>query len=319
MPIAGKLEKATLSEMWPEGKDKPLAVKGQSGPARKVTVQFNPQTLKLSFSNQNAGGNQSGGSSTQFVGQGTTKLSLELWFDVTLPRPEGAADPQGDVRNLTKDVAFFLTPQKLRDGSGIAPPGVQFQWGTFLFKGTVDSMEETLDHFSEEGKPLRAGVTLSLSKQDLTFEFNPAGAGGDANAPGAPGTGGAPAAGTQPLSMAKSGDTVQGMAAGAGVSDWKAVAIANGIENPRLMSPGALVNTSGSLSGSGAATLGLTGGTAATLGASAGVSFGASGSAAASASASAPGGISVAGSGSGSSGLSASSSLRFTGPLGPTR
>lgn len=318
MPIAGKLEKATLCEMWPEGKDKPLAVKGQSGPARKVTVQFNPQTLKLSFSNQNAGGNQSGGSSTQFVGQGTTKLSLELWFDVTLPRPEGAPDPQGDVRNLTKDVAFFMTPQKLKDGSGIAPPGVQFQWGTFLFKGTVDSMEETLDHFSEEGKPLRAGVTLSLSKQDLTFEFNPPGQGGG-DAPGAPGTGGAPAAGTQPLSMAKSGDTVQGMAAGAGVSDWKAVAIANGIENPRMMSPGALVNTSGALSGSGAATLGLTGGTAATMGASAGVSFGASASASASGSASASAGISVAGSGSGSSGLSASSSLRFTGPLGPTR
>ncbi len=305
MPIAGKLEKATLTEMWPAGQDKPLEVKGLSGPARVVKVQFNPQTLKLSFSNQNAGGNQSGGSSTQFVGQGTTKLSLELWFDVTLPRPDGGGDPQGDVRNLTREVAFFMTPQKLKDGSGIAPPGVQFQWGTFLFKGTVDSMEETLDLFSEEGRPLRAGVTLSLSKQDLAFEFGKAGGG----APAAPGAGGGPAAGPQPLSMATSGDTVQGLAAGAGVSDWKAVAIANGIENPRMMSPGALLNVSGSLSGGGAASLGLTGGTAATLGASA----------SASASATAAGGITVAGSGSGSSGLSASSSLRFTGPLGPTR
>lgn len=319
MPITGKLEKATLTEMWPGGQNKPLEVKGQNGDAKVVTVQFNPASLKLSFASLNAGGNQSGGSSTQYAGQGTTKLSLELWFDVTLPRPDGD-DPKGDVRNLTKEVVFFMTPQALKDGSGVAPPGVQFQWGTFLFKGTVDSMEETLDHFSEDGKPLRAGVTLSLSKQDLNFEFGTAGQGGGANAPAAPG-GGGPAAGTQPLSMAKSGDTVQGLAAGAGVSDWKAVAIANGIENPRMTSPGALMNLSGSLSGGGAASLGLTGGTAARMGASAGISFGggASASASVSGTASASGGITVAGSGSGSSGLSASSSLRFTGPLGPTR
>lgn len=321
MPIVGKLEKATLTEMWPAGPKKPLEIKGQYGKAKVVEVQFNPQTLKLSFSNQNAGGNQSGGSNTQFVAQGTTKLSLELWFDVTLPHPKGKEDPKGDVRKLTREVAFFMTPQPLKDGSGSAPPGVQFQWGTFLFKGTVDSMEETLDLFSEDGKPLRAGLTLSLSKQDMVFDFNDTAKKNDNTPDGGKG----PAAGTQPLSMAKSGDTVQGMAAGAGVSDWKAVAIANGIENPRQMSPGALLNVSGSLSGSGAASLGLTGGTAVKLGAAAGVSIGggaslsASASASASAAASASGAISVAGTGSGSSGLNASSSLRFTGPLGPTR
>ncbi|WP_420125864.1 peptidoglycan-binding protein [Longimicrobium sp.] len=321
MPITGKLEKATLTEMWPGGPNNALTIKGQNGPEKIVKVQFNPQTLKLSFSNQNAGGNQSGGSPTQFAGQGTTKLSLELWFDVTLPRA-GGADPEGDVRNLTKEVAYFMSPQKLKDGSGFAPPGVQFQWGTFLFKGTVDSMEETLDLFSEDGKPLRAGVTLSLSKQDLNFDFHkPDPAAAAAAAAGTPGAGGGPAAGTQPLSMAKSGDTVQGMAAAGGVSDWKAVAIANGIENPRRMSPGALLNVSGSLSGSGAASLGLTGGTAATMGAASGVSIGGgmSGSTAPSVAASASGSIRVEGSGSGSSGLSASSSLRFTGPLGPSR
>lgn len=318
MPIAGKLEKAILTEMWPSGPNKALEIKGQNGPAKVVKVQFNPQTLKVSLSNQNAGGNQSGGGSTQFVAQGTTKLSLELWFDVTLPRPDGAGDPQGDVRNLTREVAFFMTPQKLNDGSGSAPPGVQFQWGTFLFKGTVDSMEETLDLFSADGKPLRAGVTLSLSKQDVNFDFCKPGQPGCADpSAAASGAGGGAPAGTQPLSMAKGGQTVQGMAAGAGVSDWKAVAIANGIENPRLVSPGALLNVSGSISGAGAATLGLTGGTAAGLSAAGGVSIGTTAPALAPASAS--GAMRVAASGSGSSGLSASSSLRFTGPLGPTR
>ena len=139
MPKPGTLEKATLTELWP-GSDNQLAERNRDGGApKKVTVQFNPQTLKVSLSNQNAGGSQPGGSSTQFVGQGTTKLTLELWFDVTLPRPAGD-DPRGDVRNLTKEIAYFMTPQEVTRGAekGLLPPGVQFQWGTFLFKGTVE-------------------------------------------------------------------------------------------------------------------------------------------------------------------------------------
>lgn len=297
MPTPGKLEKAVLTEMWP-GSDDVLAEQNKDGGApKRVTVQFNPQTLKLSFANQNAGGDQAGGSSTQFVGKGTTKLSLELWFDVTLPLPTGTGDPQGDVRNLTKDVAFFMTPQSVtKDGkTGLLPPGLQFQWGTFLFKGTLSTMEETLELFSEDGKPLRAGVQLSLSKQDLTFEFGTAGT-----------SDGKSGAGTQPMEMARDGDTVQGAAARAGVSNWKGVAVANGIENPRMVAPGALLNVTGGASASGAASLGLTGGAA----------LSATG---ASATAAAAGAITVAGSGSGSSGLTASASLRFTGPSGPTR
>src|SRR5690606_22887285 len=192
-----------------------------------------------------------------------------------------------------------------RDGeTGLVPPGVQFQWGTFLFKGIVDSMSETLELFSEDGKPLRAGMQLSLSKQDLKFEFGAARGGGPGTT-GPDGAGGGRPAGTQPLQMARAGDTIQAAAARAGVSDWKGVAIANGIENPRLVSPGALLNLSGT-GGGGAAALGLTGATAVGAGASAAASA-------------ASGAITVAGSGSGSSGLSAAASLRFTGPSGATR
>lgn len=312
MPRPGTLEKATLTELWP-GADNALAEQNKDGgDPKRVTVQFNPQTLKVSLSNQNAGGSQPGGSSTQFVGQGTTKLSLELWFDVTLPRPAGD-DPKGDVRNLTKDIAFFITPQEVtRKGEkGLLPPGVQFHWGTFLFKGTVDSMDETLELFSEDGKPLRAGVTLSISKQDLKFEFGAGGAArqqAGAGRPGGGGLGGALNAGTQPLQMARAGDTIQGAAARAGIRDWKAVAVANGIENPRRVEPGALLNLSGAASPAGAARLGLTGATAAVPPLS--------GTASASAGAAE---ITVAGAASGSSGLSASASLRLTGPGGPAR
>ncbi len=319
MPQPGKLEKATLTEMWPGSDDQLKEQNATGGAAKKVTVQFNPQSLKLTFSNQNAGGGQPGGSAVQFVGQGTTKLSLELWFDVTLPAAVGQADPQGDVRNLTREIAYFMIPQKVtqKGQTGLLPPAVQFHWGSFLFKGTIDSMDETLELFSETGKPLRAGMQLSLSKQNMSFEFGQAGAPGSTSPRGGGGPGGGgvpgagPAAGTQPLAMARAGDTIQGASARLGVGDWKSMAVANGIENPRMVSPGALLNVSGSVSGSGAAKLGLTGATS--LGASA------SAGAAASASVQSSGSITVAGSGSGSSGLSASASLRFTGPSGPGR
>jgi hypothetical protein len=244
MPTPGKLAKAQLVELWP-GADNRLEERGRDGgAAKKVTVQFNPQTLKVTLSNQNAGGDQPAGGAAQFVGQGATKLALELWFDVQLPLPEGTEDPAGDVRNLTRDVAYFMTPQEVtRDGeTGLVPPGVQFLWGSFLFKGTVDSMEETLEHFSEDGRPLRAGVTLALSKQDLTFEFGTAGNGG---AGGAGGAGGGAPAGTRPLQPAREGETVQQAAARAGVKDWQQVAQANGIENPRLVPAGTLLNVTG--------------------------------------------------------------------------
>ena len=38
--------------------------------------------------------------------------------------------------------------------------GCRFEWGSFIFQGVVDSMDETLDYFSEEGVPLRATVSL---------------------------------------------------------------------------------------------------------------------------------------------------------------
>jgi hypothetical protein len=240
MPRPGKLEKAQLTELWP-GSDNRLQPRGKDGgEPKRVTVQFNPESLKVSFTNQNAGGKQPSGGAAQFVGQGTTKLRVELWFDVQLPLPEGTPDPGGDVRRLTQEVAYFMTPHKVRRGtaSGLLPPGIQFQWGTFLFKGTVDSLDETLERFSEDGRPLRAQVALSLSKQDLVFEFGTAGSGGDT-----PPGGGAPT-GTRPMEAAREGDSAQAVAARSGVRDWKGMAAANGIENPRSLPPGTLLDVS---------------------------------------------------------------------------
>jgi len=215
---------------------------------KTVTVQFNPETLKLSFANQVAnpsggGGNQNantgsqsaGTAGRQFVGAGTTKLSLQLWFDVTAPLPEGAS--QGavdDVRKLTQEVVYFITPKQTQSDPNLySPPGVRFEWGSLVFEGVVDSLEESLEFFSSEGKPLRANVSLNLSQQKiLKTEFKNGSAFGGGALPG-----------TRPLAAASSGATLQGMAASVGKGDnWQAIAEANGIENPRSLQPGQLIN-----------------------------------------------------------------------------
>ena len=216
---------------------------------KAVEVQFNPETLKVTYANQIVqpqGGDQSSGTSgRQFVGAGTTKLALTLWFDVTAMEQA----PVDDVRRLTQDVIYFMTPQPSdADRKRLAPPGVRFQWGAFLFDGMVDGIEQSLEFFSPDGKPLRASIGLTLSQQKiLAAAFT-----GDGRVPRQPGR--------KPLSGARAGDSLQSMASRAGKPDWQSIAAANGIDDPLRLSAGALVD--------------LDAGVGVQIGASAGVSFG---------------------------------------------
>jgi hypothetical protein len=213
-------------------------------PTRTVPVQFNPQTLKVSFANNNTGGKQPGGSSVQYVGSGTTKLSVELLFDTT-------ADGS-DVRKLTQRVAFFILPDPDSAGgsnTNRTPPGIQFEWGSFIFRGVVDSMDETLDYFSEEGLPLRANISLSISRQELEFLSLDKEAGGGAGVP---------------LETANFRDSIQGLAGRNGKSgDWKCIAAANNIDDPLRLSAGALINVNACASVSVGASVSAQGGASA--------------------------------------------------------
>jgi hypothetical protein len=219
-----ELAKAKLIELDQQFKEK------KSG-GQEVVVQFNPESLKVSYANQLVqpqGGDQSAGNSgRQFVGAGTTKLALQLWFDVNAMEQ----DPVDDVRRLTQKVIYFMTPQPSdEDPKKNAPPGVRFVWGSFLFDGMVEGMEESLEFFSPDGKPLRASMSLTLSQQKiLKSEFK--GAGSVAAQPG-----------HKPLKAAKVNESLQSMAGKNGKGDWQGIAAANGIEDPLRMAPGQLVD-----------------------------------------------------------------------------
>jgi hypothetical protein len=131
-----------------------------------------------------------------------------------------------------------------QDRSRLAPPGVRFQWGSFLFDGMVDGIEQSLEFFSPDGKPLRANISLNLSQQKiLVTEFK-----GDGRVPQKPGQ--------KPLGSARAGDSVQSMASRAGKSDWQSIAAANAIDDPLRLSAGALIDLNAGVSISGGISLG---------------------------------------------------------------
>lgn len=288
MPEPVKIAKAELREM----KDKDT----EASPKHRVVVQFNPETLKVTYANQvtpptspdaakpapaskkpSPAGAQGNPASNQFVGKGSTKLSVQLWFDVSARLPEGAAETD-DVLTLTRDVAYFITSKPDAGGSGGpqgSPPLVRFLWGTFQFDGIVESLDESLELFSPEGKPLRASLTLGMTQSGIVDVYNKEGAGKGA------GPGAAPA-GTRPLTPAPAGATMPGLADARGLGDWQAIASANGIENPRLIAAGAMID------------MNLT--APASIGVSASASASASASVSVSASASAGVGLSATGS-----------------------
>ena len=230
MPESQTIEKAELREIeWQGSQPRELT--------KRVEVQFNPETLKVAFTNQLSGGDQSGGAAVQFVAKSITKLTMDLWFDVTVDPEAGASETPRDVRELTREVAYFMQP-KAAVGRGRRRkkpvPGVRFLWGSFLFDGVMESINESLELFSEQGRPLRAKLSVSLSRQDIQYQIRELDQPSDVQTPG-----------IVPRQPARAGDTAQSVAADNGrPGDWRSLAEDNDLENPRHIPSGTPLDTS---------------------------------------------------------------------------
>jgi hypothetical protein len=219
--------------------------------ARQVTAQFNPQSLRLGFQNHAAPSpptrltdsgstGSSAAAAKQIVGFTAALNGIELLFDTS--------ETNQDVRQTTLKIIRMLQVP----GTNTSPL-VQFQWGQFIFDGTISSVDETIDYFSESGIPLRATVTFSMQNNEpkLDSPASTAGAGfsagfsagisGGISAGFSAGIAGSASVGTTPLTIAPQGASIQAMATSAGL-DWKAVAAANNIDNPRAVQAGTVLN-----------------------------------------------------------------------------
>jgi hypothetical protein len=159
-----KIAKATLAAL-PNGKP--------------LEVHFNPASLVYSVENSVA--QQSGNpKKAQYVAQFSGKLTMDLQFDTT--------DTGSDVRTFTNQVALFMQASGNASAAAAsnapsasggaqsapakAPPVLQFKWGSYVFKGIMDSFKETIDFFSADGIALRSLVSIGLSRQDQVFDEN---------------------------------------------------------------------------------------------------------------------------------------------------
>lgn len=133
-------------------------------PSDAISVHFNPTSLQHVVSNTMKETGR-GSNAKQYVSQSTAKLTMDLIFDTT--------DSGQDVRALTSKVAQFMKPTRAVSSNNQdrkVPPVVLFAWGNFMFQGMVESFKETIDFFSGNGVPLRAGVNVTMSQQDRVFD-----------------------------------------------------------------------------------------------------------------------------------------------------
>ena len=94
-------------------------------PRRRVVVPFNPETLRISR------------------GEGRpATLSFRLDLE---------AGAEGDARRLTEPIAALA-----------GRPRVVFRWGELNFDGRIVALEEELDLFASDGRPLRAALAITL-------------------------------------------------------------------------------------------------------------------------------------------------------------
>ncbi|MCR2802443.1 CIS tube protein [Paenibacillus soyae] len=179
-------------------------------------VLFNPSDYELKVGNQYAE-NEVPGLQTpifQFVRGDTTTLSLNLFFD---SYEEGI-----DVRTYTSKVVSIIDV----DPDLHAPPSCRFIWGSLDFKGVMTSVSQRFTMFLETGEPVRASLGIEMkSTQTMKEQYQ--------EIP-------RQSADRTKRKTVKQGDQLWTIAAeeyedpGA----WRAIAEANGIDNPRLLAAG---------------------------------------------------------------------------------
>ena len=139
----------------------------QEQPERiKIKVSFNPTELTFTKGAQFAEIAIPGLDAPiqQFIRGDTETLSLELFFDAT---DEGMGKGAPGVMEKT-DAIYQLVKQARQTH---APPKCRFQWGQLSFTCVVEQVERRFLLFSPEGVPLRARLTIRLREYQTIDEM----------------------------------------------------------------------------------------------------------------------------------------------------
>jgi nucleoid-associated protein YgaU len=189
-----------------------------------IPVMFNPPEYQLTKTSRFAELKVPGLTTSvlQYVGSEQQTLSMELFFDST--------DTMIDIRIRTAAISGLLAV----DEKTKAPPRLMLIWGSLLFPCVLTSVREHFDYFNALGMPLRARLSVEFKGYDQLESV----------------------LGALPLALVdqvaryvmKGGDTLQSVAAKqlGNPGQWRVIARANGIENPRAVATSISLNIPGS-------------------------------------------------------------------------
>jgi hypothetical protein len=188
-----------------------------------IDFQFNPKELSLAksakWTRASGRGNKKSGP-PQYNGPEPSKLTLEMFFD--------ASDTQNDsvVNSVEKLFSCCVPTDSSFDQNKGSPPWVLFRWGGLTgFLAYVSSVSVKYTLFTAGGMPVRATCTVTL--EELS---------GDAPRQNPTSGGLVP----RRVHVTVEGDSLAGIAYKeyGRAAMWRAVAEANGIDDPMRVKPG---------------------------------------------------------------------------------
>ncbi len=179
----------------------------------------------------------------QFQSGGAEKLTFELFFDSIYAGAEVGGDfgdslkfaansllpsagNQIDVREYTKKVTNLLH----RDSDEHRPPLLKIKWSKLQFRCFLSSCTQQFIKFDEQGQAVRARLKCSFIEHreiDKLFKWDP---------PNSPDT--------TKYHTVRQGDSLWALAAReyGDAGEWRHIAAANGISNPRQLRTGEMLN-----------------------------------------------------------------------------
>ena len=231
MPTVYGLSNMQFSSQLPDIKKAKIEILDLEGNKidEDIEVLFNPSqyTLSESASYGKSGGRRGRASSMSYNGGGATMLSMELFFD-TSPVLSASGKENKSATDVSEKVKKFEELVYIR-GELHAPPMVRFVWGSLSFKGVVTEIKSTFTKFMENGMPVQAKVSLSLTayhkqkdeKRKSPFESPD----------------------RTKCRMIREDYSIWDMAQNeyGDISKWKVIARANNISNPLEILPGTIV------------------------------------------------------------------------------
>lgn len=204
----------------------------KDNPALVVPCLFNPKEFSVEKSNQFAEVNIPGLSAPvlQFVRGNARSVSMDLFFDTY---EEGT-----DVRLFTDRITgwdagsmFSNLPGAAKglmdiDSELHAPPVCLFIWGAFLFQCIIERVSKRFTMFLPEGIPVRATLSVTLKEyREVDIQVKEL----DLHSPD-----------VTKRWIVKQGESLWSIAVSefGDPEDWRLIADANDIDNPRVIEPG---------------------------------------------------------------------------------